>query len=299
LVEEQAHLGEQIRAASENLDRLSHTNVFDDAFHISWDGHFATINGFRLGRLPSQPVEWAEISAALGQALLLLATMARQTEYKFQKSEDQRFFPPSFSLLQRSCRHCQRCPRLSLFADVFALFCLVRCCVAGRYRLIPMGSYSKLCRADDPSTTYELYGSNDLILGRLFWYRRFDQALVWLLACIQEFAEFAHAQDKAFTLKYPYVPTVRATVESKLQWRCSKYRRYCLPISHKLLFRLRLLISAPVMLLLRIHGDLIGGQSIKLQFNNDRAWSKALKYMLINLKFMLGWTARRMATSKQ
>jgi len=86
LVDEQNFVQEQIRHASEALERIKRTNVFDDAFHISHDGHFATINGFRLGRLPSQPVEWAEISAALGQALLLLATMARQTDYKFQKS---------------------------------------------------------------------------------------------------------------------------------------------------------------------------------------------------------------------
>lgn len=135
---------------------MKRTNVFDDAFHISHDGHFATINGFRLGRLPSQPVEWAETSAALGQVLLLLATMARHTGYKFQK-----------------------------------------------YRLMPMGSYSKMARLDDLSTTYELYGSNDLILGRLFWYRRFDTALVWLLACIHEFGEYAHSCDQKFTLKYP------------------------------------------------------------------------------------------------
>lgn len=135
---------------------MKRTNVFDDAFHISHDGHFATINGFRLGRLPAQPVEWAETSAALGQVLLLLATMARHTGYKFQK-----------------------------------------------YRLMPMGSYSKMARLDDLSTTYELYGSNDLILGRLFWYRRFDTALVWLLACVHEFGEYAHACDQKFALKYP------------------------------------------------------------------------------------------------
>lgn len=67
-----------------------------------------------------------------------------------------------------------------------------------------MGSYSKMARLDDLSTTYELYGSNDLILGRLFWYRRFDTALVWLLECINEFATFAAESDSRFPpLKYP------------------------------------------------------------------------------------------------
>jgi beclin 1 len=46
----------QITQAS--FDRLKRTNVLDDAFHISHDGQFGTINSFRLGRLQSQPVEW-------------------------------------------------------------------------------------------------------------------------------------------------------------------------------------------------------------------------------------------------
>ncbi len=41
------------------------------------DGPFATISGFRLGRTPEVPVEWDEINAAWGQAVLLLYTMAQ------------------------------------------------------------------------------------------------------------------------------------------------------------------------------------------------------------------------------
>ena len=175
LTAEQNHLRSQIRTASDTLDRLKRTNVFDDAFHISYDGHFATINGFRLGRLPAQPVDWPETSAALGQVLLLLATMARHSGYKFLK-----------------------------------------------YRLMPMGSYSKMAKLDDLSTTYELYGSNDLILGRLFWYRRFDTALVWLLACIQEFAEFAQKTDKNFAIKYPSVQHTQRNTSGHMQSRVRK-----------------------------------------------------------------------------
>lgn len=38
------------------LERLQKTNVYKDTFCISHEGHFGTINGFRLGRLPTQPV---------------------------------------------------------------------------------------------------------------------------------------------------------------------------------------------------------------------------------------------------
>jgi hypothetical protein len=52
-------------------------NVFNATFHIWHVGHFATINGFRLGRLPSVPVEWTEINAAWGQTALLLTCLAK------------------------------------------------------------------------------------------------------------------------------------------------------------------------------------------------------------------------------
>lgn len=41
------------------------------------DGPFGTISGFRLGRTPDVAVEWDEINAAWGQAVLLLHAMAQ------------------------------------------------------------------------------------------------------------------------------------------------------------------------------------------------------------------------------
>lgn len=67
----------QIERTSAHLERLRHTNVYNDAFHIWHEGPFATISGFRLGRTPSFPVEWDEINAAWGQAVLLLHTLAQ------------------------------------------------------------------------------------------------------------------------------------------------------------------------------------------------------------------------------
>ena len=67
----------QIDQTSAHLERLRHTNVYNDAFHIWHEGPFATISGFRLGRTPACPVEWDEINAAWGQAVLLLHTLAQ------------------------------------------------------------------------------------------------------------------------------------------------------------------------------------------------------------------------------
>ncbi len=38
-----------------------------------------------------------------------------------------------------------------------------------------------------------------------------------------------------------------------------------------------------------IEGDKVGGRSIKLMFNKDERWTKALKYMLTDLKWCLEW----------
>lgn len=66
-----------------HLELLKRTNVLNDAFPISHDGEFGTINNFRLGRLPKILVEWDEINAAWGQACLLLHTMAQHCRPKF------------------------------------------------------------------------------------------------------------------------------------------------------------------------------------------------------------------------
>ena len=60
-------------------------NVINDAFHVWYAGPFATINGFRLGNLPFRPIEWTEINAALGQAVLAVATVATRAKYEFKK----------------------------------------------------------------------------------------------------------------------------------------------------------------------------------------------------------------------
>lgn len=48
-------------------------------------GQFGTINNFRLGRLPSVPVDWNEINAAWGQTVLLLHALANKMGLKFQR----------------------------------------------------------------------------------------------------------------------------------------------------------------------------------------------------------------------
>uniref|UniRef100_A0A6I8NAP4 Beclin 1 n=1 Tax=Ornithorhynchus anatinus TaxID=9258 RepID=A0A6I8NAP4_ORNAN len=75
----------QMRYAQMQLDKLKKTNVFNATFHIWHSGQFGTINTFRLGRLPSVPVEWNEINAAWGQTVLLLHALANKMGLRFQR----------------------------------------------------------------------------------------------------------------------------------------------------------------------------------------------------------------------
>ena len=116
------------------LTKLQHLSVTNDAFFVWHNGPFGTINSFRLGSLPAQPVRgtpahrhrrrgplshdvcrgccqvyWVEINAALGQMAMLLATVCNRTGFIFSK-----------------------------------------------YRIIPQGSFSKIAKIGDERTTYEL-----------------------------------------------------------------------------------------------------------------------------------------------
>ncbi|KAI8149259.1 autophagy protein Apg6-domain-containing protein [Fennellomyces sp. T-0311] len=179
-------------------ERLQKTVVYNDAFCISQEGPFGTINGFRLGRISSQPVEWSEINAAWGQTLLLLYTVAHKLKFQFHT-----------------------------------------------YRLVPMGSFSRVEKVDgDTVVPYELYGSNEFGLNRVFLNRRLDHAMFAILNCLKQLTDFAEERDRS--LRFPY----------------------------------------------RIHNDKIGDLSIRMQFNQDELWTRALKYMLTNMKWVLVFASR-------
>ena len=101
LQDQQEAMQRQLDHCSAQLEKLRKTNVYNDAFHIWHDGPFGTINGkrlwrqvlvwvftgvigLRLGRTAEHQVEWSEINAAWGQALLLLYVMAEKLHFQFQ-----------------------------------------------------------------------------------------------------------------------------------------------------------------------------------------------------------------------
>ncbi|TFK44335.1 beclin 1 protein [Crucibulum laeve] len=197
--EQQASQLATLRAAyaadSATLEKLERTNVYNDAFCIGHDGVFGTINGLRLGRVPGVPVEWAEINAAWGQALLLLYTIARKLDYTFE-----------------------------------------------HYRLVPMGSFSRIEKTTGDKASYELYGSGDLHFGRLLHNRRFDIAMVSFLDCLKHLIDHIQSHDPSVEFHH------------------------------------------------QISKDKIGDVSVKLQFNQEEAWTRSLRHVLLALKVCLKWS---------
>lgn len=74
-----------IECMNVKLHKLMQQNAINDAFHIWYNGPFATINYFRLGTLAVRTIEWSEINTALGQAVLAIAMIAERAQIEFKK----------------------------------------------------------------------------------------------------------------------------------------------------------------------------------------------------------------------
>lgn len=195
--DEQMSIQFQLHYTSEQLNNLKKTNVLNSTFHIWHNGHFGTINGLRLGKLQTVPVEWTEINAAWGQTVFLLSTLARFTGIEFE-----------------------------------------------RYRLVPYGNQSFLEPLEGKRKLLPLYSS-----VRIFADSKFDTAMVGFLDCMNQL---------------------------KLHIEKTSQPHFVLPYN--------------------IDKDKIGDAnkefySIKMQFNTQERWTKALKFLLTNLRWALTWVA--------
>jgi len=199
LEEEQISAKQYLQHCQDQLKKLQRTNVFNATFHIWHQGPFGTINGFRLGRLPGVHIEWSEINAAWGQVVLLLSSLTKKMDMRFQ-----------------------------------------------RYRLVPFGNQSFLESLDDRSKDLPLYGSGGL---RFLWDTKFDHAMVAFLDCLQQFKEEVEG-NSGFSLPY-------RMEKGKIEDTGGSGQMF----------------------------------SIKMQFNSEEQWTKALKFMLTNLKWGLAWVS--------
>ena len=186
------------------------------AFHIWHSGHFGNNNGFRLGRLPSVPVDWNELNTAWGQTVLLLHSLARNIQLQFV-----RFVPgPKFSFVTH---------------------------LDDRYQLVPYGNYSYV-KVLSEDKDLPLYGSGGF---RLIWDTKFDAGMATFLDCLQQFKEEVEKGDCGFCLPY--------------EIKKGKIRDPATGSTY----------------------------SVKTQFNSEEQWTKAMKYMLTNLKWGLAWVTSK------
>jgi beclin len=153
------------------LEKLKKTNVFNATFHIWHSGHFGTINNFRLGRLPSAPVDWSEINAAWGQTALLLASLARKINLTFERYRLVPYGNHSYiEVLKTAIHNLTFSHAVSLLLQVLA-----------DHKELP------------------LYGSGGF---RFLWDTKFDMAMVAFLDLMQQFKEEVERGESGFCLPY-------------------------------------------------------------------------------------------------
>ena len=251
---------------AQQLERLQRTNVYNDTFCISHDGHFGTINGLRLGRLPPpHNVDWAEINAAWGTASLLLVTVADKLGFTFR---GYRVKPMgSTSRIERL-----EYPESKLPANQTSAFSSAT-------------AHDSSIPPQQPKVTFlDLFSSGDLIVGRMFLHRRIDAGMVAFLECLRQLGEFVEtgADSVAST---PSRPRGKGIVNQKGHHGdaggVNEENNHGPPLPYK------------------ISKDKIGDASIRLGTSQDEAWTRACKYALTCCKFLLahasniGGTERR------
>ncbi|CAI6331617.1 unnamed protein product [Periconia digitata] len=165
------------------LTQLQRRSVYNDTFNISHDSHFATINGLRLGRLPSPYVDWPEINAAWGQTCLLLATLAERLGFKFQNYE---LLPMgSTSVIVKMEGKSGTTLGNSTTTDARS----VASSAAATSSSSPAARPQRL----------ELYSSGDFPINFGFLHRKFDNAMVAFLECLRQLGEFVEASGSSPT----------------------------------------------------------------------------------------------------
>ncbi|KAL8754564.1 MAG: hypothetical protein Q9199_004260 [Rusavskia elegans] len=240
---------------AQQLERLQRTNVYNDCFCISHDGHFGTINGLRLGRLPPpQNVDWPEINAALGTAALLLATVAQKLDVEFQ---GMRIKPMGSTSRIEKFEHTgsSSSSQSSSTATITPI-----ATVRSSKNPSPSQSATTGGQQQPRASTYlDLFSSGDLPLGaNRIIHRRLDAGLVAFLDCIRQLGEY-----------------VEMTAAEQHQQQ------------HKSPSKSKTPSAGIVKLPYPIDRDKVYGVSIKLAGNTDEGWTRACKYALTCCKFLL------------
>lgn len=67
-----------------------------------------------------------------------------------------------------------------------------------RYKIVPLGSFSRIEDLPPNKGQYELYASADLSPSRLLQNRRFNHALVALIDCLRQLLDYGRKTGRAW-----------------------------------------------------------------------------------------------------
>lgn len=85
LLERYDSVVKELNAVAVKQRKYSQISALNDVFFIWYLGPYATINNFRLGNIPTRPVEWTEINAAFGQCVLVISIIYSRTGIEYKK----------------------------------------------------------------------------------------------------------------------------------------------------------------------------------------------------------------------
>ncbi|KAG8747132.1 autophagy protein 6 [Ceratobasidium sp. 414] len=102
-----------------------------------------------------------------------------------------------------------------------------------QYRLVPMGSCSRIERVGGDKAVYELFGSGELHIGRLLHNRRFDYGMVAFLECLRQITEFAKSQDES--IEFPHAIVKDKIGGASIKWQFNQEETWIRALRHVLL----------------------------------------------------------------
>ncbi|CUA74439.1 Beclin-1 [Rhizoctonia solani] len=101
-----------------------------------------------------------------------------------------------------------------------------------QYRLVPMGSCSRIEKIGGDKAVYELFGSGELHIGRLLHNRRFDYGMVAFLECLRQIIEFAKTQE---SVEFPHAIVKDKIGDASIKWQFNQEETWTRALRHVLL----------------------------------------------------------------
>ncbi|KAJ9094056.1 hypothetical protein QFC21_006157 [Naganishia friedmannii] len=145
-------------------------------------------------------------------------------------------------------------------------------CPFETYKIVPLGSFSRVDELPPSKNTYELYASTDLSAARFLQNRRFNYALVGMLDCLRQLIAFGKKRGRGWA---------GGGIESRYQpYRIQKDKI----AGHSIKLSANMGMSA-----IGIVGSVSGGGSVGSLSSTEaeESWTKALRAVLAVLKRIL------------